>query len=124
MVRHVLRLPEMEDETNYRVELIVGKLVTTDARKRFFFGGKIEAVIIEGFGFTRFVRAELGQMAGTLMAVDPDEPKVTRFISLGGEPQILLYNSLLPLVVYVPEGVEVRYGIWSATPEANTMEKG
>ena len=47
-------------------------------------------------------------MAGTLMAVSPDAPKVDRFITLGGEPQLLRYNSRLPLVVYVPGGVEVR----------------
>jgi hypothetical protein len=42
------------------------------------------------------------------MAVDPDAPKVARFISLGGEPYIIRYNSRLPVVVYVPEDAEVR----------------
>jgi ecotin len=40
--------------------------------------------------------------------------KIDRFITLGGDPQLLRYNSRLPLVVYVPEGVEVRYRIWRA----------
>jgi ecotin len=39
-------------------------------------------------------------------------PKVDRFITLGGEPQLLRYNSRLPLVVYAPDGVEVRYRLW------------
>ncbi len=30
----------------------------------------------------------------------------------------------LPLVVYVPDGVEVRYRIWAAAAEARPMEKG
>jgi len=30
----------------------------------------------------------------------------------------------LPVVVYVPAGVEVRYRIWSAAPEAKAIEKG
>jgi ecotin len=51
-------------------------------------------------------------MAGTLMAVDPDIPKVERFITLGGEPELRRYNSRLPMVIYVPKGVEVRYRIW------------
>ena len=53
-------------------------------------------------------------MAGTLVAVDPNAPKVARFITIGGDPYIIRYNSRLPIVVYVPEGVEVRYRIWTA----------
>jgi ecotin len=63
-------------------------------------------------------------MAGTLMAVGPDTPRVDRFITLGGEPQLLRYNSRLPLVVYVPSGVEVRYRIWRAGPEVKPVPQG
>jgi ecotin len=63
-------------------------------------------------------------MAGTLMAINPNEPKVNRFITLGGDPHLIRYNSNLPIVVYVPEGVEVRYRIWSAEAEAKVVEKG
>ncbi len=54
-------------------------------------------------------------MAGTMMAPDPNAPQVDRFISLGGEA-MLRYNSRLPIVVYVPDGVEVRYRLWRAEP--------
>ena len=124
MVRYVLQLPEQKDEYAFKVELIVGKMVQLDEGNRYFFGGKIEAENIEGWGFTRYVVSELGPMAGTLMAVDPNAPKVPRFITIGGEPYLIRYNSRLPVVVYVPEGVEVRYRIWSATPEAKPIEKG
>jgi ecotin len=63
-------------------------------------------------------------MAGTLMAVDPKAPKVSRFITLGGEPFLVRYNSRLPIVVYVPKGVEVRYRLWKAEPETKVIEKG
>ena len=59
-------------------------------------------------------------MAGTLMAVDPNEPKKDRWITLGGEPELIRYNSRLPLVVYVPAGVEVRYRIWRAEKKIQT----
>jgi serine protease inhibitor ecotin len=36
----------------------------------------------------------------------------------------LLVLLQIPVVVYVPEGVEVRYWIWSATPDAKAIEKG
>ncbi len=124
MVRFVLQLPKRVDESAYRVELIVGKTVQVDARNRFFFGGRIEQETIKGWGYTRYKVAKLGPMAGTLMAVDPNVPKVDRFITLAGEPYFVRYNSRLPIVVYVPEGVEVRYRVWSAGAEARTMEKG
>ena len=63
-------------------------------------------------------------MAGTLMAVDPDASKVNRFIPLGGEPYLIRYNSKLPVVVYVPEGVEVRYRIWRAGAKIKGMKQG
>ena len=124
MTRHVLQLPKQDDESAFKVELIVGKTVELAEGNRYFFGGKIKAVNIEGWGFTRYVVSELGPMAGTLMAVDPNAPKVPRFITIGGEPHLIRYNSLLPVVVYVPKGVEVRYRIWSAAPETKAIEKG
>ena len=62
-------------------------------------------------------------MAGTLMAVDPNAPKIERFITLGGEPELFRYNSRLPLVVYLPEGVEVRYRIWRGDTILQSAER-
>ena len=110
--RVVIILPEQPDEDLLKVQLLIGKSVKLDARNRYFFGGRLESETIQGWGYVRYVLKSLGPMAGTLMAVDPSAPKVERFITLGGEPQLLRYNSRLPLVVYVPNGVEVRYRIW------------
>lgn len=124
MVRYVLQLPKQDDETAFKVELLVGKTVLVDQQNRYFFGGKIQQEIIKGWGFTRYDVSQLGPMAGTQMAIDPDAPKVKRFITLGGEPYLIRYNSRLPVVVYAPEGVEVRYRIWTAEPETREFEKG
>jgi ecotin len=124
MVRYVINLPEQVDETGWRVELLVGKTVQTDAANRYFFAGTLETETIEGWGFDRHILRQLGPMAGTRMAVNPDAPRVERFITLGGEPRLLRYNSRLPLVVYVPEGVEVRYRFWRADAEIAAAERG
>ena len=124
MVRHVLQLTEQTDESAFQVELIAGKTVEVDAVNHYFFGGKIEEQTIEGWGFPRYDIAGLGVMAGTLMAVDPDAPKVKRFITLGGDPYLIRYNSRLPVVIYAPDGVEVRYRIWSAGAKVKPVEKG
>jgi ecotin len=34
----------------------------------------------------------MGPVAGTLMPVDPDAPKVAQFITFGGEPYIIRNN--------------------------------
>ena len=124
MVRHVLRLPKQADESALKVELIVGKTVQADEQNLYFFGGRIDEETIEGWGYPRYVVSALGPMAGTLMAVEPGAPQVSRFVALGGGAYLVRYNSRLPVVVYVPEGVEVRYRIWSAGAETTAMEKG
>lgn len=115
--RFVLNLQPKDDESRYQVQIIVGKTLELDSVNRYFFAGAIETVNIEGWGYDRYVLKELGPMAGTLIAADPGAPKVKRFISIGGEPTMLRYNSQLPIVVYVPNGAEVRYRIWRADDE-------
>ena len=58
------------------------------------------------------------------MAVDPNAPKVARFVTLAGKPQLVHYNSRLPIVAYVPDGVEVRYRIWRADAVTTIAPRG
>ena len=124
MVRYVLQVPKQEDESIFKVELMVGKTVAVDEVNTYFFGGQIEKETIKGWGYPRYTIKRLGPMGGTLKAVDPTKPKVDRFITLSGEPYLIRYNSRLPIVVYVPEGIEVRYRIWKAGAEVKLMERG
>jgi ecotin len=124
MVRYVLQLPKQEDESTFKVELVAGKTVRLDERNRYFFPGEIRKEDIKGWGFTRHIVSRLGPLAGTQMAIDPHAPRVSRFIALGGEPYLIRYNSRLPVVVYAPEGVEVRYRVWSGGPEAQALKEG
>src|SRR5277367_6763395 len=66
MTRHVIRLPKQKDETLFKIELIAGKIVRTDSRNSYFFGGVLETVNIPGWGYDRYVLRELGPMAGSL----------------------------------------------------------
>jgi len=115
--------PAEPDESVFKVDLVVGKTVQVGTQNRYFFGGQIVRETISGWGFTRNIARKFGPMAGTLMAVDPDAPRVERFIRLGGDPYLIRYHSRLPVPIYVPEGVDVRYRIWSAGAEAKTLEK-
>jgi ecotin len=48
MTRHVLILSPQDDEDSLRVELQIGKTVQTDPHNRYFFGGNLKEVTIEG----------------------------------------------------------------------------
>lgn len=124
MTRHVLKLPAKEDESNLKVQLVLGRTVEIDAANRYFFGGKIESRTIEGWGYSYHILPNLGPMGGTLMAVPPDLPKAERFIAIGGEPYLIRYNSKLPIVIYTPKDVEVRYRLWRGDAETTPVTEG
>jgi len=124
MKRFVVFFPEKNNEDDYRVEVQVGKTSEVDAANRYFLAGKLEEETIEGWGFPKYSVKELGPMAGTRIGVDPNAPKVKRFVPIGGEPTLLRYNSKLPLVVYVPNGAEVRVRVWKAEDHSTIANEG
>lgn len=124
MTRHVLNLPAEKDESIIKIELILGKTVKTDSVNRYFFGGNLETKTVEGWGYPYHILPEIGPMAGTLMAIPRDLPKTERFIAIGGEPYLIRYNSKLPVVIYAPKGVEVRYRFWRSDAEEKSIPEG
>ena len=118
MTRFAIVLPKQDNEENFKVEIIVGKKVMVDSANRAFMGGKIEEVNIEGWGFSRYVVKELGPVAQTLIGGGVPEE---RFVTM--QPLLVRYNSRLPIAVYVPEGAEVKYRIWSVPADSKEMPK-
>ena len=53
----------------------------------------------------------------------PGQKKEQRFIPVVGEGFLLRYNSKLPIVVYAPKDVEVRYRIWSASEKVESGQR-
>jgi len=113
-IRHVIVVSEKENEGEYNVELLVGKTLMTDGVNIKRMGGTVEALPLKGWGYTFYV-AEPGPIASTRMAPMPGQEQVERFVSMPGK--LIRYNSKLPIVIYTPEGCEVRYRIWSAGEE-------
>lgn len=112
--RHVIRLEPGRDEDAMRVSIIVGRTQWVDCN-RVLFSTHLEERTAEGWGFNYYVVTGGGPGATTMMAC-PDTQKTQQFVRSADEP-MLRYNSRLPLVVYAPNELEVRYRIWRAGPE-------
>lgn len=115
--RYVFRLPKLEDEHAAKVSLVVGKTMKVDPVNRHGLSGKIEAVSIQGWGYTYYKVESKGQMFGTMMAPPEGVPKVDKFVQIRDNLGLIRYNSKLPVVVVVPKGFEVRYRVWMAGEE-------
>lgn len=115
--RHVIALPAHDNEADQRVELIVGKTLEVDCNSSWL-GGELQEKTVQGWGYSYYQLDQLGPGASTLMAC-PEDSRRMAFVPLRGEPMLLRYNSQLPLVIYTPKDVEVRYRIWSAAPTSS-----
>ena len=124
MERYVIVLPHKErgEEDDFRVEIIVGKMMQTDGVNLVRLGYKIEPRPLEGWGYTYYQVTGPGVTASTLMAVPEGTAAVEKFVR--ATPLLIRYNSRLPVVIYVPEGLEVRYRIWTAPKTADQATSG
>jgi ecotin len=120
MVRRVMQLPSVQDESSLRVELVAGRTIETDGVNHYSLDGGIEENMITGWQFPRY-DVTLGGVTSTKMGVLGKHLKVNKFVAIGGRPQLFRYNSRLPLVVYLPEDGTVRYRIWRAAQETKAM---
>jgi ecotin len=115
--RHVIDLPAQPNEDDRRVELIAGKTMEVDCNRQRL-GGQWQEKTVQGWGYGYYELEKVGPAFGTLMAC-PEDSRKQAFVPVGGEPLLVRYNSKLPLVIYAPAGVEVRYRIWSAEKDSS-----
>lgn len=114
--RFVIELQPHPDERDLRLELLVGKDIEADCNQQSL-GGVIKRETIAGWGYSYYKVESAGGVASTLMACPPDQPRQLRFVTLRDDDGLHRYNSKLPVVIYVPQGFEVRYRVWAAGPE-------
>jgi ecotin len=118
--RFVISLPHKErgEEDLFKVELVCGRTMMTDGVNQYRMGNRFEDKTVEGWGYPYYNVTGNSEIAGTLMAAPPGQPQVEKFVT--GQSHLIRYNSRIPIVVYVPEGLEIRYRIWSTS---ELMEK-
>lgn len=116
-IRQVIYLPQLKNENDAKVELLIGKTMEVDCN-RHMLGGSLTENTLEGWGYTYFVVTDLTGPASTMMACMPDT-KTEQFITIPSTG-LERYNSKLPIVVFTPKDVQVKYRVWTASEKINT----
>ena len=119
--RYIIDVPETDNDHDHKVELLIGKYMMVDCN-RASLSGKIESKPLKGWGYHYLEVSDIQRGPTTMMACP--EPKTEKFISIYDPKKTLIrYNSRLGTVIYVPEGIEVRYRIWSAGDKVQQAEQ-
>ena len=108
--RYVIELPALPDEDAHKLELIGGKAMTVDCNARGM-DGHFEPRDVPGWGYTYWVLQSRGQVMTTMMACPPGSQRPGVAQTQG---TLLRYNSKLPVVVFVPDGMGLRWRVWQA----------
>lgn len=118
MVRHVIELKKKSDESLYKIEIVPGKVMNVDCNVHRLMG-KLEEKDLQGWGYTYYEFTSDGQTTSTMMACN--KPNENKFVS--GQTLLVRYNSKLPIVIYAPQGYEIKYRIWKAGKDQSSEVK-
>lgn len=109
--RHVIWLAEKANEDLLKVELVPGQVMLTDCNTRSLMAS-LTANELSGWGYTYYEVSDVKGPITTMMAC-PEGTEKHAFVAAHGDSFTVRYNSKLPIVVYAPENIEVRYRIWT-----------
>ena len=123
-------LPKSEDPLisahplDWRIQLIVGQTVRLDCNtKRLSGTGMTMRMLPKASGKALFEVKGPVAVISTKMACPDDQPTRTSFLSLGKQPYLVPYNASWPIVVDLPENVQLRWRVWKAeTRQQNAVK--
>lgn len=98
-----------DEEANHKIEIMPGVTKVADCNNHQL-SGNLSEKVLDGFGFTYFIFDSNGEIASTRMLC-PDNSEKEKFIT--GTTQMIAYNSSVPIVVYIPKDIELKYRVWT-----------
>jgi ecotin len=107
---------------DWRVELIVGKEMTVDCNGPRL-NGRIRSETLKGWGYAIYRVSEVTPGPSTRMACPPEQGPRQAFVALGPKPFVVPYNVSLPIVIYAPKDVQVRWRLWKAEREQREAQQ-
>ena len=109
---------------DWRIQLIVGQTVTLDCNtKRLSGSGMTMRMLPKASGKALFEVKGPVAVISTKMACPDAQPTRTSFLSLGKQPYLVPYNASWPIVVDLPENVQLRWRVWKAeTRQQNAVK--
>jgi ecotin len=121
-------LPPTTDElispstADWRVELIVGKEMKVDCNGPRL-NGRIRSETLKGWGYKVYRVSQVGPGPSTRMACPPDRGPRQAFVAIGEKPFVVPYNVSLPIVIYAPKDVQVRWRLWKAERQQRDAQR-
>ena len=109
---------------DWRIQLIVGQTVMLDCNAQRLTGsGMTMRLLPKATGKALFEVNGPVAVISTKMACPDDQSTRQSFLSLGKQPYLVPYNASWPIVVDLPETLQLRWRIWKAeTRQQNGMK--
>ena len=109
---------------DWRIQLIVGQTVMFDCNAQRLTGsGMTMRLLPKATGKALFEVKGPVAVISTKMACPDDQSTRQSFLSLGKQPYLVPYNASWPIVVDLPETLQLRWRIWKAeTRQQNGMK--
>ncbi len=119
--RDVIYLPKMANqnqEDEYKVEIIPTEECNLDC-STYRLLGRFKEQNIEGMGFPYFIFLTNGTVLTEKFNCSKNSRKNKTVVAQG---KLLNYNSNLPIVVFVPTKINLKYKVWKATEKTDNVQ--
>ncbi len=114
MKQVVIEVPHSDQDSNKKIEIFVGKNMDVDTCNKNTLGGTFKTSELKGWGYNYLTFETKGVAASTRMAC-PNPEKITKFVTAQG--YLTNYNGRMPIVLYIPEGYDAKFKIYSTNGE-------
>jgi ecotin len=114
MVKNVIFMDPLANELLCKVEFYAVKSLEVDDCNKHSLFGDFEVKTLEGYGYPYYVFNTNSQVISTKMGCGNTIKKVKNVAS--GKTETVRYMSLLPIVIYTPIEIDVKYKIWKQDP--------